>query len=96
MSRYTYPVGSDMAARINLDEQAARDGYWDAHELVGEFTPEALREYANSLVDLAFEQREDSETLTDDPEEYRARYVNAYMQSFLKTRKEMRHTDARE
>lgn len=96
MPYYTWPVGSDITARVNLDEQAARDGYWDAHELDGEFTQEALTRYANHPVDLTFEQHTHPETLTDDLEEYRVRYVNAYVQSFLKTRKDMRHTDARE
>lgn len=79
MTTYTFPVGSDQAARINLDEHAAQCGTRDARELEGEFDIQA---YANELVDQALENEE----LTDDPEEYRARFVGAYVKAFQETR----------
>jgi hypothetical protein len=77
---YTFPVGSDQAARINLDEFADIRGYEDARMLEGEFDVEA---YANSLVDQALENEEQ----TDDPEEYRCRFVASYVKAFHEERK---------
>lgn len=85
---YTYPVGSDQAARANLDQKAATDGYEDAREHYpdGILEGESLKAYASSLVDEALE----NEDLTDDPEEYRARYVDAYCKAYAKQITHMR------
>ena len=75
----TFAVGSNMADRINLDQFAASQGREDARELDGEFD---VAQYANSLVDQALED----EDLTDDPAEYRARFVDAYTKAFQEAR----------
>jgi hypothetical protein len=82
MTHYTFPVGTDQAARINLDTFAATQGSEDARELDGEFDVAA---YANTLVDQALENEEQ----TDDPEEYRARFVDAYVKAFQEARQEI-------
>jgi len=78
---FTYPLTTDQASRINLDEHAANVARRDARELDGEFD---LEGHANSLVDQALED----EAKTDDPEEYRARFVKAYTVAFRKERLE--------
>jgi hypothetical protein len=85
---YTYPVGADQAASINLDQKAATDGYEDAREHYpdGVLEGEGLKAYAESLVDEAL----DNQDLTDDPEEYRARYVDAYCKAYAKQITQMR------
>lgn len=85
---YTYPVGSDQAARINLDQKAASDGYEDAreHSPDGVLEGEALKAYAESLVDEAL----DNQDLTDNPEEYRSRYVDAYYKAYTSEITQMR------
>lgn len=87
---YNYALTTNQAHRINLDEKAANDGYDDAnqHYPDGVLIGKDLTDHANSLVDLALDYVED---LTDDPEEYRARYVDAYCSAYqgqIKSRRE--------
>lgn len=79
---YTYALTTSMAARINLDNHAEINGYEDAHAHFpdGVLSGDALITYAHELVDTALEEGE--ETLTDDPDEYRARYVDAYCTAY--------------
>lgn len=80
---YTYTLTTNQAHRINLDEKASNDGYDDARQHYPDpntvLTGRDLTDHANSLVDLALDYVDD---LTDDPEEYRARYVDAYCKSY--------------
>lgn len=75
-----YYLKSNQSDRINLDEFAATRGREDAMELGGDFDVTA---YANQLVDESLENEE----LTDDPEEFRTRFVDAYIEAFNETRK---------
>lgn len=85
---YTYPIGADQAARINLDQKAATDGYEDAREHYpdGVLDGESLKAYVENLVDEALENQD----LTDDPEEYRARYTVAYCKAYAEQITQMR------
>lgn len=76
---YTYSLTLDQAARINLDTFASQAGSTDAKELEG---PIDLASHVNILVDEALE----NENQTDDPDEYRMRFVDAYTKAFMKTR----------
>ena len=74
-----YHLKSSQSDRINLDEFAAQRGREDASQLEGGFDVTA---YANQIVDESLENEE----LTDDPEEYRARFVDAYVKAFNEAR----------
>jgi|SRR5579859_1704760 len=78
---YTYALETSISARANLDEKSASDAWEDArgHYPGAVITGKELEAHANSLVDLALEQNDD---LTDDPEEYRARYVQSYCKAY--------------
>lgn len=82
MVRYLYPLDTDMVARLRLDEDAARYGREDARVLDGTFD---VRAYAD---ELACQQLDGREDVTDDKEEYRARFVDAYTSAFLTERSE--------
>ncbi len=78
---YKYPLTTSQEARSNLDHKAANDGYDDA---TADFScyvvlPDNVREQANNHVNTALDT---IENLTDDPEEYRARYVAAYSKAY--------------
>jgi len=72
-----------MADRLNLDEFASSRGYEDARILEGEFD---IEQYAHSLVDLSLDE---DDQLTDDPEEFRLRFVDSYVKAFLEGRKSL-------
>lgn len=83
MTYYTYRLETDMAARLRLDEDAEREGYEDARILTEPFDVTA---HANELVDY---ELGGNEFVADDHEEYRARFIAAYVKAFLAERKEM-------
>lgn len=88
-----YNLSSNQAHRINLDEKVGRDADDDAHAHFPDGVIEGndtLKTYAHKLVDFAFEEQENVADLTDDKEEYRARYVDAYVKSYQKEIQDLR------
>lgn len=80
---YTYALKSSMSDRSSLDEKAARDGAEDARQHYPDVLQEGtLKRHVVWLCEQALEQ---DETLTDDPEEYQARYHDAYIKAYTQT-----------
>lgn len=79
---YKYPLKTDQIARARLDEKAAIDGYEEANaDWPNALTSlDVVREQANNHVNVALDMGDDN--VTDDEEEYRARYVEAYVTAY--------------
>lgn len=79
---YKYPLTTSQEARINLDRKAANDGYEDANaDYPAALSDEELKVRVNLLVNQALDQQE---SLVDDEDEYRARYVDTYCKAYAK------------
>jgi hypothetical protein len=79
---YKYPLTTSQQALSLLDDSAGFDGYEDANtDYPHTMLSDDLKARANGYVNTALEVVED---LTDNPEEYRARYVDAYCTAYAR------------
>lgn len=94
-----YYLKTSMSDRLNLDRAAWNNGYEDARihfaegvHIEGE---ESIREFATTLAQEYLDWHEEGD-ITDDPEEYIARFVDSYTVGYMNELKDLKAQAERE